>query len=135
MKTFFEFYQQMKEEEEINNQSMQGPITQIPSSIGSGMKSGYSFTGTNTSNKSSTTNASPLEINQPNNQPAGSSVSGYGKAPADPQYLEILKKMMNDGTDLGNFWSQLNKYISNPKFQATIKDGDENVTSSMFTIP
>jgi len=138
MKTFFEFYQQMKEDMGINNQSMQGPITQIPSSIGSGMKSGYSFTGTNTSNKASTTNASPLEINQPNNQPAGSPVSGYGKAPADPQYLEILKNMMDDGTDLGNFWSQLNKYISNPKFQATIKDGDENnklsVTSANVSV-
>ena len=125
MKTFFEFYQQMKEEEEINNQSMQGPITQIPNNSGS-VPSGYSFTGTNTSNKASTANANPLTINQLNNQPAGSSVSGYGKAPADPKYLEILKNMMNDGTDLGNFWSQLNKYISNPKFQATIKDGDQN---------
>jgi hypothetical protein len=144
MKSFADFYRQvskdrlLKEDMEINNQSMQGPITQIPNNSGSGMKSGYSFTGTNTSNKSSTTNASPLEINQPNNQPAGSSVSGYGKAPTDPQYLEILKKMMNDGTDLGNFWSQLNKYISNPKFQATIKSGDENdklsVTSANVSI-
>ena len=137
MKTFFEFYQQMKEEEEINNQSMQGPITQIPNNRGS-VPSGYSFTGTNTSNKASTANANPLTINQPNNQPAGSEINYKGKAPADPKYLEILKNMMNDGTDLGNFWSQLNKYISNPKFQATIKDGSENdklsVTSANVSI-
>jgi hypothetical protein len=47
--------------------------------------------------------------------------------PEVQKFVDELTKMLDDGTDLGNFQSQLKKYIGNPKFiEAATKTGPED---------
>jgi hypothetical protein len=66
-----------------------------------------------------------------NNLQNNNNVQKYDKnSNNDPEvqkFVDELTKMLDDGTDLGNFQSQLKKYIGNPKFQeAATKTGPED---------
>lgn len=71
-------------------------------------------------------NAAPNQQNAAQNKPNVSQQPDQ-QNPEIQKFVNELTKMLDDGTDLGNFQSQLKKYISNPSFQeAATKSGPED---------